>query len=547
MPSAPRRPHPLFPAATLLALALAPAACDLDSPPALAPDAAAEEARALASDPTPGTIRLSKIGGFEHGGALAAEISAYDEVSRRLFVVNGALGTVDVMDLRDPARPSRITTLNVGGAANSVAARGGIVAVAIEGATRTDPGTVAFYRAPTLALISTVTVGALPDMVTFTPDGKTVLVANEGEPNDDYTIDPVGSVSVIDVTNVNAPTVRTAGFEAFNGRRDELLAAGVRIFGPGASVAQDMEPEYITVSEDGRTAWVALQENNALAVLDVQAAMITAILPLGYKDHSLPGNGMDVSDQDGSINIRTWPVLGMYQPDAIDSYSVDGQTYIVTANEGDSRDWPGYSEVRRVRASATDILPLNPDVFTDAVCGGPCTDAERLGRLNVTTTMGFNEDTGVYDALYAFGARSFSIWTAGGQLVWDSGDAFEQITASRDGAAARFNASNSNNTFDNRSDDKGPEPEAVVIGRLGAKVFAFIALERVGGVMVYDITNPQMPFFVDYLNTRNGNAGDLGPEGLVFIPAVRSPNKRPLLISSNEVSGTTAVFEVELR
>jgi len=533
--------------ATTIVLALSIVGCDIESESSVSPDLAAAALRAPASDPTPSSVRLRKIGGYEHGGALAAEISAYDDVSRRLFVVNGALGTVDVLDLRDPANPLSVTSLSVGGAANSVATHGGIVAVAIEGATRTDLGTVAFYRATTLDLISTVQVGALPDMVVFTPNGRRLLVANEGEPNDSYTVDPVGSVSVIDLTNVNFPTVRTAGFEAFNGRRDELIAAGVRIFGPGASVAQDMEPEYITVSDDGQTAWAALQENNALAVLDVESATITDILPLGYKNHSLPGNGLDVSDQDGMINIRNWPVFGMYQPDAISSFSVGGQTYIVTANEGDSRDWPGFSEVRRVRESGSNILPLNPAVFTSAVCGGTCTDAVRLGRLNVTTTMGFNEDTGVYDALYAFGARSFSIWTANGQLVWDSGDQLEQITASRDGSAARFNASNSNNTFDNRSDDKGPEPEAVVVARLGAKVFAFIGLERVGGVMVYEITNPHMPVFVDYLNTRNGNSGDLGPEGLLFIPAVRSPNKRPLLVSANEVSGTTAIFEIELR
>lgn len=528
-------------------LTLFVAACDFDSDSGVAPDLAAATLRAPASDPTPGTIRLRKIGGFEHGGELAAEISAYDEVSRRLFVVNGALGTVDVLDLRNPSAPVRVTTLTTGGAANSVAAHGGVVAIAIEGAARTDPGTVAFYRATTLDQMSSVQVGSLPDMVAFTPDGRTLLVANEGEPNDEYTVDPVGSVSVIDLRNVNFPTVRTAGFEIFNSRRDELLAAGVRIFGPGPSVAQDVEPEYITVSEDGRTAWVALQENNALAVLDVGSAMITDILPLGYKNHALPGNELDLSDQDGTINIRSWPVFGMYQPDAISSFAVGGQTYVVTANEGDSRDWDGFSEVRRVRESGSDILPLSPDVFTSAVCGGTCTDAVRLGRLNVTTTMGFNPDTGVYDTLYAYGARSFSIWTEGGQLVWDSGDEFEQITASRDGSAARFNASNSNNNFDNRSDDKGPEPEAIVVARLGAKVFAFIGLERVGGVMVYDITNPHLPFFVDYLNTRSGNSGDLGPEGLLFIPAKRSPNKRPLLISGNEVSGTTAIYEIELR
>ena len=41
-------------------------------------------------------------------------------------------------------------------------------------------------------------------------------------------------------------------------------------------------------------------------------------------------------------------------------------------------------------------------------------------------------------------------------------------------------------------------------------------------------------------------AGDLGPEGLVFIPAAQSPNGRPLLVVGNEVSGTTAVLQLNL-
>jgi len=528
------------------------AACGTDR--STAPDTApGVTGRAAASDPTPATISLRKIGGFDGGGALAAEITAYDEVSRRLFVVNGALGTVDVLDIRDPSAPVRVATLSVaqfGAAANSVAADKGVVAIAIEGSPKTAPGIVAFYRATTLELISSVTVGALPDMLTFTPDGRTVLTANEGEPNDDYTTDPEGSVSVIDVTNINYPTVRTAGFGAWNGRADELRARGVRLFGPGnPSVAQDLEPEYIAVSEDGGTAWVTLQENNALAVVDVASATVTDILPFGYKDHSRPGNGFDASDRDTSnVRIRSWPVLGMYQPDAIAAYVANGQTYLVTANEGDARVYPPagpnegsvFNEEARVGS-----LPLDPTVFTDAVCGGTCTGTARLGRLNVTRTLGRNAQTGQYQALYAFGARSISIWTPTGAQVWDSGDELEQRTKALPNV--NFNASNSNNTFDDRSDNKGPEPEGVVVASLGSKRFAFVGLERVGGVIVYDVTNPAAPVYVTYLNTRDGTTGDRGPEGIAFIDAKRSPNKRPLLFVGHETSGTTAIYEIELQ
>ena len=367
-------------------LAAALAACSPDH--ATRPDVEElpSSRRAPASDPTPSSIELLKIGTWNGGGELASEITAFDPVSKRMFVVNGALGTVDVVDLRDPANPLRISTLSVsrfGAGANSVAAHGGVVAVAVEGVDRTAPGTVVFYRATTLDVISSAQVGALPDMVTFTASGRTVVVANEGEPNPTYTVDPEGSISIIDVRNINRPSVRTATFEAFNSRVEELRAAGVRIFGPNATVAQDLEPEYVAVSDDEQTAWVTLQENNAIAIVDIPSATVTRIVPLGYKDHGAASSGLDASDRDGAVSIRPWPVLGMYQPDAIAAFTAGGETYLVTANEGDARDYPeaGFQEEARVNS-----LALEPTVYTDAACGGPCADNANLGRLTVTTT-----------------------------------------------------------------------------------------------------------------------------------------------------------------
>jgi hypothetical protein len=495
-----------------------------------------------ATEFTPLSIDLSFVGRYAGGGAGASEIPAYDPASRRLFVVNGALGSVDVVDLSNPAAPSRINQISFanagGGAANSVAVRNGIVAVAVEATVRTDPGFVVFYRASDLSQLSRVTVGALPDMLIFTPDGSRVLVANEGEPNDAYTVDPEGSISILDVTNISAPTVRSADFRAYNSRAGELRAAGVRIFGPNASVAQDLEPEYIAISDDGATAWVTLQENNAVAIVNIATATVTDIKPLGFKDHRLTRNALDVSDRDNAVNIRNWPIFGMYLPDAIASYRVNGQTYLITANEGDQREYTGFNETVRVST-----LRLDSSIFTDAVCGGPCIAPERLGRLQVTSTLG-NGPNG-YTALYAFGGRSFSIWDAQMNQVWDSGDDFEQSTRALPNAL--FNASNSNNTLDSRSPSKGPEPEGVVVQRFGQKQFAFIGLERIGGVMIYDVTNPTAPFFVSYLNTRSGVNGDNGPEGLAVITARDSPNGRPLLVVGNETSGTTAIFEINLR
>jgi len=535
-------------------------------------DAAAPAAPAAT---TPTGLTLAKIGGYAHaGGPSSAEIPAYDPISRRLFVVNGANASVDVLSLANPASPTLIGTITAAslganlGAVNSVAVYNGIVALAVEAAPKTDPGLVAWVRASDLAVLHTDTVGALPDMLTFTPDGSHLLVANEGEPSS-YTTpslatDPVGSVSVIAVSGLSPTatsltrTVRTAGFAAYDGQQAVLQAAGVRIYGPGASVSQDLEPEYITVSADSRTAYVVLQENNAVATVDIANASVTAIRSLGTKDHSLAGMGMDVSDEDGGLNtntgtpavrIQTVPVKGLYLPDAIASYAVGGQTYLITANEGDARaDWPGFNEEVRVRAHCP--LGLDPTVFTDAA--NQVLDSN-LGRLRVTTAPNGNltgkNGAGLCTELYSYGARSFSVWRADTLArVYDSGDDFERRTTALPNA--NFNASNDNDTLDSRSPSKGPEPEGVVVASFGAKTFAFIGLERVGGIMVYDVTNPAVPTFVTYFNPRVSGVldqtSDRGPEGLAFIPASASPNGRPLLIVGNETSGTTAVLQINL-
>jgi len=508
---------------------------------------------------TPVSLTMEKIGGFNGGALGAAEIPAYDATTQRLFVVNGANGTVDVLDLKDPRNPARVGTISVaalGASANSVAVHDGLVAVAIEASPKTNPGVVAFYNASDLRLLETVTVGALPDMVTFTPDGRYLLVANEGEPNSygqPDSVDPEGSVSVITVNRGGKPTVATADFKAFNGKEAELRAQGIRIYGPGATAAQDLEPESITVNESGTTAYVTLQENNAVAVVDIASAKVLSIRPLGFKNHNLAGMGLDASDEDGGTNtnsgtpaikIAPYPVKGLYLPDAIASYNFNGEVYLVTANEGDARaDWPGFNEETRVRAHCD--KGLDPTVFSDAA--NLILDSN-LGRLRITATpnggsAGKNA-AGQCNELFSFGARSFSIWNSSFNRVFDSGDQFEQRTQAL--ANVKFNASHDNDTLDGRSASKGPEPEGVVLGKIGDKTFAFIGLERVGGVMVYDITNPVSPTFVTFFNPRSGATGDRGPEGLAFIPAGKSPNGKPLLILGHEVSGTTTVLQLNL-
>ena len=510
--------------------------------------------------PTPTTLSMEKIGAYDGVVLGAAEITAFDPASKRLFVVNGANGSVDVLDLSNPASPKLLGTISVaaiGGGVNSVAIHDGLVALAVEAKLKTSPGVVAFYNAADLKLLHTVQVGALPDMVTFTPDGKTLLVANEGEPNS-YgladSVDPEGSVSIITVNRTGTSTVATANFKEFIGKEAALRSAGIRIFGPGANAAQDIEPEYIAVSADGKTAYVTLQENNAIAIVDIAAAKITSLKPLGLKNHNVAGAGLDASDEDGGTNtnsgtpaikIGPQPVQGMYLPDGIASFTVKGVNYLITANEGDARaDWPGFNEEKRVREHCP--LGLDPAVF--GANASVLNLDSNLGRLRVTSApdgsaTGKNA-AGLCTALYSFGGRSFSIWNESITQVYDSGDDLEQRTKAL--SVANFNASHDNNTLDGRSANKGPEPEGVVVANFGSKVFAFVGLERIGGVMVYDVSVPAAPVFVSYLNTRSGTTGDRGPEGLSLIPADKSPNGKPLLIVGNEVSGTTAIYQLNL-
>lgn len=483
-----------------------------------------------------------KLGSWGEG---AAEISAYDAGTKKLFVTNAEFTTLDIVDLSDPTNPVKVDDISItpyGAGLQSVAVYDGVVAAAVHPETSTDPGFVVFFDTDG-SFINQVTVGSLPDMLIFTPDGSKLLVANEGEPNDDYTIDPEGSVSIIDMTvgavNLTNANVATVGFSAFNGA---TLDASIRIFGPNATVAQDIEPEYIAISPDGTKAYVTCQENNAFAVVDIATATVTDLLGMGFKNHSLPGNGLDASDRSTAIQIQSWPVFGMYLPDAVDSYSVNGTTYYVTVNEGDARDYDGYSEEARVKD-----LNLDPVAFPNASW---LKKNENLGRLKTTTANGDIDNDGLYEEIYCYGGRSFTIWNESGEVVFDSQDDFEQITAGY--LNLNFNSSNdANDSFKTRSDDKGPEPEALKVAQIDGRYYAFIGLERAGGIMVYDVTNPNFPEFVEYRNDRNFSidaeddiTGHYGPEGIIFIEASDSGNGQPLVVVSHEVSGSVAIYQV---
>lgn len=517
-------------------------------------------------------------------GVSAAEIVKYHAESQRAYIVNAQSSQIDIIDLGNLAAQATADNLNpftlnnlpkIGsidmrhnlnidgiGGVNSIDIYDNLLAVAIErsdmnGNLKQGKGFISFYRLNdevTLPIfITSIEVGYLPDNIVFNQDGSLLLVANEGEPNDTYTVDPEGSISVIKITNGQPnPPVINLTFSNFNRKenRHNEITKEIKINGPNASVAQDLEPEYIAVSKDNQKAFVTLQENNAVAIIDLNALSIDKIVALGGKDFGQPNHGIDASDKDNKINIQPYPgVFGLYQPDTIASYEAKGRQYFVTANEGDSRDYSGFSEESRVGKVTLD--PQHKQFLS-------AQDKAILGRLKVTTSMGDTDSDGDYDKLYSFGARSFTIWSSDGELVFDSGNDFETITAKTLGI--NFNTNNSKNKPDSRSDDKGPEPEALSIGAIGNQTFAFIGLERTSGFMIYNITTPADSKFVKYINNRSfdtdfkitgdnvvkGNinhAGDLGPEGMTFISADNSPTNQPLLLIANEVSGSTSVYQ----
>lgn len=535
----------------------------------------------------------------------AAEIVQYHAPTQTVYAINSAaeIPTVEMIDisglsaepLSNPMTSTNLTSSALAletsangidlDAPNSIAVHGDWMAVAVAADAHADNGVVLFYNglnnnAP--AFVKAVTVGNLPDMVTFTPDGSKVIVANEGEPSGDYSVDPEGSIAVITISdNMPADTATIIDFSAYNGMQAELEAQGMHFPNPSGrtingntieiSVAQDLEPEYIAATNE--VAYVALQENNGLAIVDLTDNSVE-VVGLGFKDWS---NLMIDGMEDGTVSFGTYDNLyGMYQPDTIATYTWNNANFVVTANEGDAREYffdtldaegnqnedlceaaggqdfdeddgclsyTDETQGRRLEFAPGSSLAMNagddPEDYDFS--------AFPIGRLTVTAELGDTDQDGVYENLYAYGARSFTIWDSNGLVVFDSGDDFERITASVHGD--RFNNNDDENEGDSRSANKGPEPEALTIGTVGDRTYAFIGLERMGGIFVYDITNPYNTQFVEYVINRDITEGadlmgDSAPEGMTFISADNSPSGNALVVIGNEISGTVTIWQV---
>ena len=509
------------------------------------------------------------------GGVM--EIVAYNQATEWAYAINGQSGKLAAIPLAGLTAGAHVEALTgteidvkaLVEAEDSTFQYGDMTSVAISPDSTTlaaalqaqgsnDAGRVALFTCEedgSLTLEALVETGAQPDMVTFAGD-SVVLTADEGEPREGYgenIADPKGSVTVVDVEAQESTVV---DFSAFDSQRDQLAEDGI-VLKKGSAPSVDLEPEYIAVS--GGKAYVTLQENNAIAVLDIESQAFEGVYSAGFEDHST--TAIDLDKKDDAYDPQTYEsLLGIRMPDGIAAFTVEGTTYLVTANEGDAREW-GDEDLGTFYLSE-DERDFGEEGVTSPTGAITAENSGLEGKVVFFKTEDFDGLDPEKD--YVFGGRSFTVFQAtenGLEEVFTSGDDFEALTAQY--VPEYFNASNDNAVLDDRSGKKGPEAESVTVGTVDGKTYAFVALERTGGVMVYDVTDPEAITFVNYVNTRDFGTtvegseeyedgeldkwvtgGDVAPEGLLFLDAASSPNGGPLLLAACEVSGTVAVYQL---
>ena len=520
------------------------------------------------------TMKITEISSIATGdGEGSAEIATYHAGSKRIFVTNGVKNTIDIFDISDVANPKKVGFLDLspyGNDVTSVAAGKDVVVAVVHvsekfsatGVPTTSNGKIVVFDTTGKVLSSPDVLGVLPDSVTFAPNGTTALVAIEGQPvcaqddpataakeSADYTkaSDPVGGVTVVDLSNPAAPVLEFAGFDQFT--VSEMRAKGIAVSSVINNVSKDFEPEFVTAI-DNDYAYVTIQEANAIGRLNIQTATFESITRAFESKHSKVAR--DTSDRDAGAGPRTYAnVVGASQPDAIAGFKMGSGYYFVTANEGDAREYTCLDD--DLRASA---LKVDPRRFPD---WKTLSGSAALGRAKVNPTMGDKDGDGDIDTIHLRGSNSMTMYR-NGLAIWDSADLLDQIQTAAFGVA-NINGSHSlssdkatmNYVGQGRSDDKGSEPEGVAVGMVGDRRIAVLGLERMTALAVFDITQPRSPVFIEWLQmvpTKATPAKDVkywSPEGIVFVAADKSPSGKALIITSYELSGSLSIHQIEPR
>ena len=519
------------------------------------------------------TVKITEISSISLDGEGSGEIATFHPGSKRIFATNGVKNAIDIFDISNVAAPKKVGSVSLapyGNDVTSVAAGRDVVVAAVlvsekfsaTGAPTTPNGKLVVFDTNGKVLSSPDILGVLPDAVTFAPNGTTALVAIEAslvcakddpattaKEDTDYSkaSDPEGGVSIVDLSNPAAPVVKFAGFSQFNVA--QMRAKGIALSSVVNSVAKDFEPELIT-AVDNTYAYVTIQEANAIGKLNIETASFESITRAFESKLSLTAR--DTSDRDSGAGPRNYAnVVGASQPDAIAGFKIGSGHYFVTANEGDAREYTCLNDDLRSSSLKVDSrrFPTWSALSASAA----------LGRAKVNPNIGDKDGDGDIDTIHLRGSNSMTMYR-NGMVLWDSGDLLDQIQISAFGVA-NINGSHSlssdkstmNYVGQDRSDDKGSEPEGVAVGMVGDRRVAILGLERMTALVVFDITEPRSPVFQEWLQmlpakaTPAKDVKHFSPEGIVFVPADKSPSGKALFITSYELSGSLSIHQIEPR
>lgn len=520
------------------------------------------------------TVKITEISAIASGdGEGSAEIGTFHAASKRIFATNGVKNSIDIFDISDVANPKKVGSVSLspyGNDVTSVAAGRDVVVAVVNvsdkfsatGVPTTTNGKIVVFDTNGKVLSSPDVLGVLPDSVSFAPDGTTALVAIEGQPvcakddpataakeDTDYSkaSDPVGGVTVVDLTNPAAPVLRFAGFDKFTVKA--MKAKGIAVSSVVNDVSKDFEPEFVS-AVDNNYAFVTIQEANAIGKLNIRTATFENVTRAF--ESKLESVARDTSDRDAGAGPRNYKrVVGASQPDAIAAFTAGAGQYYVTANEGDAREYTCLND--DLRASG---LKVDPRRFPDWKAWSA---NAALGRAKVNPTIGDLDGDGDIDNIHLRGTNSMTIYR-NGSVIWDSGELLDQIQTQAFGVA-NINGSHSlssdkstmNYVGQDRSDDKGAEPEGVAVGMVGDRRIAILGLERMTALAIFDITVPKKPVFQEWIQMLPAKATPAkdvkhwSPEGIVFVPADKSPSGKALIITSYELSGSLSIHQIEPR
>lgn len=526
---------------------------------------------AMANEATVSVTEISSIiSGDGEGGT---EIGTYHAGSKRVFTTNGVKNTIVIYDISDVANPKKVGTVALspyGDDVTSVAAGRDVVVAVVNvadkfsatGVPTTTNGKIVVFDTNGKVLSSTDVLGVLPDSVTFAPNGTTALVAIEAQPvcakddpataakeDTDYSkaSDPEGGVTIVDLSNPASPVLRFAGFYRFSVA--EMRSKGIAVSSVVNNVSKDFEPEFVT-AVDNNYAYVTIQEANAIGKLNIQAASFENVTRAF--ESKLKYVARDTSDRDSGAGPRTYEnVVAASQPDAIAGFKVGSGDYFLTANEGDAREYTCLNDDLRASALKIDSRRF-PEWKT-------LSGSAALGRAKVNPNNGDKDGDGDIDTINLRGSNSMTMYR-NGIAIWDSADLLDQIQIQAFGVA-NINGSHSwssdksvvNYVGQDRSDDKGAEPEGVAVGMVGDRRIAVLGLERMSALAVFDITQPSNPIFQEWIQMLPAKATPAkdvrhwSPEGVVFVPADKSPSGKALIITSYELSGSLSIHQIEPR